>query len=515
LISIIDFNQHLIFVNKVDIDTYKNVDSYLNKDTDNYKVLWVPEMGWHGKEVRPTWLGNYQPSAQAFPEFASSKPTYLHYFTPMTHVYTWLASGHWKSELMSNPQSANLVNILGVKYIIVHTDVPGYQKNTQQILQQLSNNKNFKLVEHEKYLYVFKNLTYESRVWAVSDTNAAFCDAGLACLSSYFTKNSVYNSSVLLTDQLTTSKIIKNINNIYFSLPSQNYNNLVINKLIQEKDSKSSILFAKDFTENISSIGCLSDTHQGEYHTLFSLTESYDYGNSFVFGNCFFVFNNVQAPINLPFTLKQGKYVMLTRYLAHQNGESFTISSPLFNFTFKTKTNEPINYYRYDRHDLNIEQTTELPLTFTSSGGINSISFVAFIPEDIYNKNVEYFSNNLSVINGDTKDPRKVKVFNVKEVNSSEWSMDVESSTPFILNFAEAYNPLWQATVKKDNKSSVVMSSQLDGMINGFYISSTGKSHITLSYAPQEKYNRDFLISLGVFIIMIGGVVLLQRKLFK
>src|SRR5205085_801101 len=75
--SIVDFNLQLVFVKKTDVDQYRNINTFLDKDDANFKVLWVPEMSWYGVKTQPTWLNDQSASAQDFIEFASSKPTYL------------------------------------------------------------------------------------------------------------------------------------------------------------------------------------------------------------------------------------------------------------------------------------------------------------------------------------------------------------------------------------------------------------------------------------------------------
>ncbi|MEM3362614.1 MAG: hypothetical protein QXG16_04860, partial [Candidatus Anstonellaceae archaeon] len=58
------------------------------------------------------------------------------------------------------------------------------------------------------------------------------------------------------------------------------------------------------------------------------------------------------------------------------------------------------------------------------------------------------------------------EVLNYSKINPTLWKVQVNASKPFMLSFAESYDPLWEARVYKDGKKvEVAKSIQLYGVI--------------------------------------------------
>ncbi len=99
------------------------------------------------------------------------------------------------------------------------------------------------------------------------------------------------------------------------------------------------------------------------------------------------------------------------------------------------------------------------------------------------------------------------------KVSSTEWRVRVNASHPFMLAFAERFDPLWVAEVYKNGKLlSTSHPFMLYAIINGFYITETGELEIRIRYALQEWLDRGLMISLGSVTLALILVILLHLK---
>lgn len=93
------------------------------------------------------------------------------------------------------------------------------------------------------------------------------------------------------------------------------------------------------------------------------------------------------------------------------------------------------------------------------------------------------------------------KIINYTKINPTLWRVRVNATKPFMLSFAESYDPLWEARVYKDGKLVEKVSSiPLYGVINGFYINETGDLKIIIRYKPQDWFNIGLVISIITFL---------------
>jgi len=111
-----------------------------------------------------------------------------------------------------------------------------------------------------------------------------------------------------------------------------------------------------------------------------------------------------------------------------------------------------------------------------------------------------------------TKDyPAEVK--NYKKINPTLWKVKVNAKRPFMLSFAEAYDPLWEARIYKNSKKiEKVKSIPLYSVINGFWIDQTGDLEIVIRYKPQDWFEIGLVISALTFIGCIGYLFYDWRK---
>jgi len=111
-----------------------------------------------------------------------------------------------------------------------------------------------------------------------------------------------------------------------------------------------------------------------------------------------------------------------------------------------------------------------------------------------------------------TKDsPAKVK--NYKKINPTLWKVKVNAQKPFMLSFAESYDPLWEARIYKNGqKIKIVKSIPLYSVINGFWIDQTGDLEIVIRYKPQDWFEIGLVISTLTFLGCIGYLFYDWRK---
>ncbi|MEM4625389.1 MAG: hypothetical protein QXJ28_01305 [Candidatus Pacearchaeota archaeon] len=106
------------------------------------------------------------------------------------------------------------------------------------------------------------------------------------------------------------------------------------------------------------------------------------------------------------------------------------------------------------------------------------------------------------------------EVLNYSKINPTLWKVQVNASKPFMLSFAESYDPLWEARVYKDGKLvEKVKSLPLYGVINGFWINTTGENlEIVIRYTPQDWFEMGLVISGITFAFCIFYLIYDWRK---
>lgn len=91
------------------------------------------------------------------------------------------------------------------------------------------------------------------------------------------------------------------------------------------------------------------------------------------------------------------------------------------------------------------------------------------------------------------------------KIDPTKYKVTVDATEPFMLSFAEGYDPLWEARIYKDGeKVEVVKSIPLYSVINGFWIDETGNLEIEIRYKPQEWFEMGLWVSVTTFIGCIG-----------
>jgi hypothetical protein len=83
-----------------------------------------------------------------------------------------------------------------------------------------------------------------------------------------------------------------------------------------------------------------------------------------------------------------------------------------------------------------------------------------------------------------------------QKINPIKYVVKVNATEPFLLAFAEVYDPLWIAHVNGERIEPIPLYS----VINGFWINQTGLLNITIEYEPQRWFFYGSIISLSTFL---------------
>lgn len=87
----------------------------------------------------------------------------------------------------------------------------------------------------------------------------------------------------------------------------------------------------------------------------------------------------------------------------------------------------------------------------------------------------------------------------------------VPASTPYLLVFAESYDPRWQVVVKTDDEKSSLVPEvahvKVNGFSNGWWISADHPHSIRVQYAPQRAYRAGLFIAAITALVVAGLLV--------
>jgi hypothetical protein len=110
-----------------------------------------------------------------------------------------------------------------------------------------------------------------------------------------------------------------------------------------------------------------------------------------------------------------------------------------------------------------------------------------------------------------------------KKINPTKHIVKINNATnPYMLVFAESYDPLWTAYVDNSEGSNrsdgnesnnyKINSIPLYGLTNGFYVNRTGDYSLVIEYQPQEWFIQGATISILFLVSMFAGLLLLRKR---
>lgn len=105
----------------------------------------------------------------------------------------------------------------------------------------------------------------------------------------------------------------------------------------------------------------------------------------------------------------------------------------------------------------------------------------------------------------------KARILSYAKIDPTAWKVKVIAGGPFMLTFAEGYDPLWEARIYVNGKlMEVTKAVPVFGAINGFWINTSGNLTIIIRYSPQDLFELGFKISI-VTLSLVALYPLLGR----
>ena len=112
-------------------------------------------------------------------------------------------------------------------------------------------------------------------------------------------------------------------------------------------------------------------------------------------------------------------------------------------------------------------------------------------------KNGESFVNTDNLLSSNQQNNASITY---EEINPTQYTVHVNSSSPFYLIFSESYDNGWIATINGQQIPSQYHFTA-NGYANGWYINKTGTYTITLEFTPQNLFYAGAAISITTLII--------------
>ena len=100
------------------------------------------------------------------------------------------------------------------------------------------------------------------------------------------------------------------------------------------------------------------------------------------------------------------------------------------------------------------------------------------------------------------------KIITYEKVDPTKYIITINATSPFMLSFAESYDPLWVAYVDGTEYQPVPLYS----VINGFWINKTGDLEIVLRYKPQDWFEVGSIISITTLVGCMGYLLYDWKK---
>ncbi len=122
------------------------------------------------------------------------------------------------------------------------------------------------------------------------------------------------------------------------------------------------------------------------------------------------------------------------------------------------------------------------------------------------------------------------QIVKYEKINPTKYTVKIHNAVrPFMLSFAESYDPLWAAHIDtvygstSTNSANNSLSHQLKassiplyGLTNGFYINKTGDYRVVIEYEPQKWFMQGTIISaVSIMILLISILVIVKQKIIK
>ena len=100
------------------------------------------------------------------------------------------------------------------------------------------------------------------------------------------------------------------------------------------------------------------------------------------------------------------------------------------------------------------------------------------------------------------------RVMSIREIDPTKFIIEFEADKPFMLHFANSYDPAWSASFNGQSAKSV----RLFGVANGFWINAVGKVSVTVVFQPQLWFYIGLAISSASLFLCTGVILYLWHR---
>lgn len=491
---------------------YYSVNDWLKKQNGDFRVLWLAPLS-HGTHVngllRYSWAPD-KPYTSGIDSWSSAKPS----MAPATNeakrytdfLYKAIMEGYVDKYLAS----------LGVKYIIYHNDILGAETQGQLDIENLMTQKELKLVRREGSIYVFEMQSYTSRIFIPSKTllvvggldSLTMLDSipplNFNDISILFLEQKFYGTSIL---NITKEALIinKDVVDLALSFLDKKYVVAPFEYTIHDDPSKD---WAKTNVYE----------HWWNWPSPKNLTGfwDWDYGMGLVKTTI------PNAKLDVPYSVDYADtYGVWVRYLESPLGGEISISADKNNIrTIDTLGDRGFKWFKAKSISLNAGKHD---LILENVHGFNAVNLIALVPTSVQdhlfdlvrNLNILYVPETHATQTEKLETdklfkPEKPAQINYIQKSSSEWTVHVNATKPFVLGFTESYDPFW--TIYPNEVSTKNMP--LYSVINGFFINKTGYYTLIIGYEPQKYFNIGLWITaLSIMVSALLFVILPKWRL--
>jgi hypothetical protein len=114
------------------------------------------------------------------------------------------------------------------------------------------------------------------------------------------------------------------------------------------------------------------------------------------------------------------------------------------------------------------------------------------------------------------------RIADYKKISPTKFVVDVKNATrPYVMTFAESYDPLWVAydtstsinsIANNNNNNFKTNSFPLYSIVNGFYVNKRGDYTLTIEYEPQKWFEQAGMISIAALISVPLVILWMHQK---
>jgi hypothetical protein len=137
------------------------------------------------------------------------------------------------------------------------------------------------------------------------------------------------------------------------------------------------------------------------------------------------------------------------------------------------------------------------PATISAKGNGNASLDVVWLYEDTGNTTMGKLFQSVN--------PPPASVVSFERDGPTRWKARINATRPFLLGFAESYQPGWEARIIGGGRIvETVKPVELYGAINGYWINRTGDLEVEMRYQPQDMFEAGLYVASATLVACIA-----------